>query len=1290
MNADSAALPTGTPVTEPPQPADAGLAEQVRAEELDRVMGRSDAAPPDPQRDDETAWGLALSGGGIRSATFGLGVLQTLARNDLLRGFHYQSTVSGGGYIGAFVQGLLHRHGFERTLEVLKSSVTDAPRKQDPDFDPQRPIRHLREYSNYLSPRKSALSGDTMGMIGTYVRNVLLIQVQLIALLMAACLTPLVLYRVVAPLCEHAFLTLLVTGLLCLGAGVLVGNVTSFAAPAAAVDATGKPSRKSRWTATKRALGVIVLLGLATLGGAIGLACIVPPGSGSTLAQFGPQYQVAVIAALLYFAVWLIWLEYDRRMVAKQVADSNGDKLDPRVISPMQQHRRRFVVASFGSAIVAGLTLLLAHDLLAGLRNGATDHWHVIVFGPTIVLTSVMLAGIAHVGFAGPALSDLQREIWARIGGRAARLVILGSAAIALTVYGPWLLRKLGEMQWTAVAAALSWLATTAAGVSGAFSRRSSGDRTGNTVLEILVRIAPAVFVIGLLMAISLGAQVLLQHVGFGTVADVWRTPVADTGSAAYLAYLGKGASDGIGAVLVIVAIAAVVACVFGYAVDVNEFSMNAFYRNRLVRCYLGASHAARQPEPTTNFDPRDDIRLDEILDDAKDVQRAAPAGAGDPPTSSPPRRRPLYPLIGTALNLTATRQLDWQDRKAASFCLTPRYCGYVPPSSRKGAAPIGDLPPLSRKSAAPAESGDKRETLAQVLSLGSAVAISGAAVSPNMGYHSSPAVTFLLTVFDARLGWWLPNPHHESRPKADKTPSSLVRMVYEMLGLTRDDDSFVYLSDGGHFENLGLYELVRRRCRFIVCVDAGADRARSFADLGNAVQKCRVDFGANIAIDVSALRPGPDGRSERGCAVGSIEYTNGQIGTLLYLKPTLTGAEPADVAHYASAHRSFPHESTGDQYFDEKQFESYRRLGEHVASMAIEPALDRALQAEQRRNRDFNRETLSVDVSSAKENFLVELAHQWVTPLAGVHDSFATHGTAMARLFEKMRVTPALAVLDAQVYPAWTDLVPAGDKALQRRTRMPRDDDFRACFYFCQEVMQLMESVYHDLQLEQFWKHPDNRGWMNMFRYWSWSPMFRVAWGVTSPTYGTRFATFCETRLDLPALDDVVNLYEPPVDGRTWTQLCDALTDAGVVNHVERDILLSATLAVEAGCRGPRLFVLRLDWSKLLVRTDDMLRQTTFGIAVTEQVAVAGVERTRLRLLRVQDHLRRLGLGAEFMRQLVKALPIDRVVVPQGSYGLGGVCTESAARELDKQLNQLLKQAQQRERARLGSASKR
>ena len=218
-------------------------------------------------------------------------------------------------------------------------------------------------------------------------------------------------------------------------------------------------------------------------------------------------------------------------------------------------------------------------------------------------------------------------------------------------------------------------------------------------------------------------------------------------------------------------------------------------------------------------------------------------------------------------------------------------------------------------------------------------MAISGAAASPNMGYHSSPAITFIMTFFNARLGWWLGNPGVAGgRTFRHSQPTLAVRpLISEALGLTDDRNPYVYLSDGGHFENLGLYEMVLRRCRHIVVVDAGQDHECRFEDLGNALRKIRIDLGISIQLAKMPIwAEVPEGETGRYCAVGRILY--GQVdgpeaenGWLLYIKPAVYGSEPQDVQHYKALMKAFPHESTGDQWFSEQQFESYRALGLHA-----------------------------------------------------------------------------------------------------------------------------------------------------------------------------------------------------------------------------------------------------------------------------------------------------------------------------------------------------------------------
>lgn len=236
---------------------------------------------------------------------------------------------------------------------------------------------------------------------------------------------------------------------------------------------------------------------------------------------------------------------------------------------------------------------------------------------------------------------------------------------------------------------------------------------------------------------------------------------------------------------------------------------------------------------------------------------------------------------------------------------------------------------------------------------VGTAIATSGAAVSPQMGFASRGPLAFLLTLLNARLGRWLPNPARrddESRWQRNSPPFGAFWYLSELLGVTNERSRWVYASDGGHFENTAIYELVRRRCALVVCVDAGADPHRTFGDLGNAVSKCRIDFGVDIHVDIAPLRVDrPDGSSEDGVAMGTIDYPVGPHGEarfqgrLLYIKPSLPRSAregepgrparqantiPADVVAYHARHREFPHEPTANQWFTESQFESYRQLG--------------------------------------------------------------------------------------------------------------------------------------------------------------------------------------------------------------------------------------------------------------------------------------------------------------------------------------------------------------------------
>ena len=162
----------------------------------------------------------------------------------------------------------------------------------------------------------------------------------------------------------------------------------------------------------------------------------------------------------------------------------------------------------------------------------------------------------------------------------------------------------------------------------------------------------------------------------------------------------------------------------------------------------------------------------------------------------------------------------------------------------------------------------------------------------------------------------------------------SLSYLGAELFGGASDKSSFVMVSDGGHFENLAAYELIRRRCRVIVISDGECDdlvhiRWPWYADSGvrSGFQRAR----SPSTWTISGRGTGGPEWSKRRFAVGDITYEDGSTGTLIYLKASMTGRGRHVCPPYKSSSPAFPHESTSDQFYGEDQFESYRHLGRDI-----------------------------------------------------------------------------------------------------------------------------------------------------------------------------------------------------------------------------------------------------------------------------------------------------------------------------------------------------------------------
>jgi hypothetical protein len=541
------------------------------------------------------------------------------------------------------------------------------------------------------------------------------------------------------------------------------------------------------------------------------------------------------------------------------------------------------------------------------------------------------------------------------------------------------------------------------------------------------------------------------------------------------------------------------------WRIGVNEFSMHHFYKNRLVRCYLGASRwQYRKADWFTGFDSNDDIHLSRL--DHNSSNNTEPLSKYWGP----------YPIVNATVNLVAGEDLAWQERKATSFIFTPKYCGYdvdravMQAKGSDGNWPDAYAPTHSYvyERTCPETSSSRRDCGGPTL--GTAMAISGAAANPNMGKVTSAASAFLMTVFNVRLGWWLPNTRHKRHKSSWSlgTDNSAPKLginytAIELFGMTDDKKKFLNLSDGGHFENLGIYELIRRGCRYVIASDAGQDGALGLEDLGNLIRKCRTDFGVEIDLGLDSIRErNLKGWSDTHCVVGKIHYLgvpsrdeNGHVrydrltgqpehetGVIVYMKPTITGDEPFDILEYYKRVPNFPHESTADQWFNESQFESYRRLGLHIAEMTFKRF---------REQPDEQIQNIGVLFDNLKSF--------WTPSSPKVAEHSTDHTKEYSRIMEMLRSQNHLSFLDSVLFKD------VGSPGLNGR----RDE-----FYICNALIQLMENVYADLDLEQNYDHPHVEGWMRVFRSWAREPSFQRTWELSQNTYASRFRRFYEDRL--------------------------------------------------------------------------------------------------------------------------------------------------------------------------------
>ena len=853
----------------------------------------------------DTHAGLALSGGGIRSATFSLGVLQAIAeapatfgaapdakpgwrfRQSLLSRFDYLSTVSGGGFVGGFLCSLFQPGRLRPEVTDPLSTADDAVavlaggppgriRSSDSYAGQARlraPLAWLRENGRYLVPTGTgdALYAAALGLRGWLSLHFVIGSV-LVALL----------------------------AVLALSRQWLIGwqpdVIGQWEVEAMQAALNGVASDKGWvdmiWWSSLFPLALLPLLLWA-----------IPSGVAFWLSFQGKHGRSAIVnrsvigmlsAVVVLLALVVLDPGGPPSLLLSHSPWVNGDALK-------QLSSRQWLWLVLAAMALLGVMIYMA--IAAVFRLGSEQGVETTRQLSTALLAVGIVAIVATIETIGQTLY-LQL---ARDGGSPAP-VLTPSALVAVLV---WLSRK-GAASLTKVSKA-DWLRklplTTLGGVAG--------------------------LVIFLLIAALWSLAV---------TALVWSgdMPRADRlGSDALRLYLW-----------VLVAAALLIALVIGaFPGFINLSSLQGFYSARLIRAYLGASNSQRfdgsNPKALTVSEPlpRDNLWLDDFwsASDPKHLKTVAP----------------LH-IINVTLNKTVdpAEQLVQRDRKGQPMAVLPfgfAIDGYMSPfATQQGGSGINSP-----------------------LAMGQWIGTSGAAFSTGIGRETSLGMSLLMGAANVRLGvWWgsgQANRQYSRRPLAllGTAVGAVFRtqtyLSYEFrarfFGLRRQ---WQYLSDGGHFENTGIYELLRtkRNVGWILASDNGADPDYSFADLANLIRLARIDLGVDLAVvrDFSAWtalgavfgtpeqfkkRAGDDpaARKPRALLLRARREGSASSTWIVLLKPANHDDAPADVQQYAREHASFPQESTTDQFFNEAQWESYRALGYHIARQILRADVYTALQ---------------------------------------------------------------------------------------------------------------------------------------------------------------------------------------------------------------------------------------------------------------------------------------------------------------------------------------------------------
>lgn len=817
-------------------------------------------------------FGVALSGGGIRSSSFCLGALQALDQYGLLCRADYLSTVSGGGYIAASMVAAMNTGAEEKAREQSPTGWTfPFTAGSNSDVSDTKLVGHIRDNGKFLAPHGLPDIGLSCAV-----------------LMRGLAVNLLMLMAVILPLATI----------------IIIANPTS---------------EKLRHS---------ILLDLVTRFG---------PEAWSKLSFLSDPFILSKMTAivLIYWLIgWAVFrshkesdaLRKARKRSAKAAHSAQDETTRPAKPVPAQEHSGKG--ARFGRFLLIALIVALAieiqphiiNGLLAWMASKGDGSWlntfvtlaiaagSIII--PTAAFESKLVAWIEH------AMSSTKWGIWLQALLARAAFYALG-LALPLAVYGLFLILVIMGIKLSTVE-----------GNQYPFSPGSlvTPDWSLTRLLGLTLALLLCLWLGSIIRSRYGRLRTILRNLEFDTKVILAGLLIAFLlAASAYATRVDASEQEWIvlSNYILLTAIVLVIAVNF----TENANGLHRLYRDRLRH----------------TFDLRQ-IVLHELNDQCPYLLINGTLNVRRPRKKKKHRRADARTQAETSNEFSADPAK--RGRNAEFFLLSRHFIG----SDATGYACSREL--------------NKQQP---ELDLAAAVAISGAAVSSSMGRIGIGLLGPTLALLNLRLGYWLRNPRKLDPDQLGWEEIFRRYLFDEAFGRLHTGSPRIYITDGGHIDNIGLYQLLKRRCQFIIVIDAEADPGMNFSAFADVQRFARIDAGVLISLDWRPMRAATLARMEDRTnspahdahklhfAAGHILYKDGSKGMLLYVKATVTGDEPDYILDYERRHPTFPHESTSDQFFSEEQMEAYRALGFHAMRVALDqpPAIEEdAAAAERERDR--------------------------------------------------------------------------------------------------------------------------------------------------------------------------------------------------------------------------------------------------------------------------------------------------------------------------------------------------